>query len=469
MSNFYYEPGLTDTTEAVLDEPLSTETAAAGETKTYEAPAARGKQQSYTLFYYVLIVYLFMYCTRIPELLPEIRAALAMTVIMLAGAMATGKAGDLFQTRLGKILAAFSAWTAICVPLSVWPGGSFEVLKGTVQSALLVGFVIAFATRVKEVKHAMYSIGLAMGTVALLSFSLFSEMSARTGSALESAAPTPGGEERLGLFHSATLADPNTLALYLLIGIPFLWLGVKSGNWMLRILCLALLPGTLVAIVHSASRMAVTLFFVGLLMFLWRASTKERAFVVVGVVVMAAMIIPVLPQATVTRLTTLFKPQTDTFEAKEAAESAQVRWKLLERSLVLTALHPLFGVGPGQFTVAEDLLAKSEGKGMGIWYYTHNAYTQTSSEAGLPALILYIMGLVTANRGLAKLRKAAPTEEVREMAIAARMSLWMVILGGLFLTTGFGGPPFLIMGICVAFKMAVVRQYPSARAVLPAA
>jgi len=462
MSNFYYEPTSSESTQAVLDEPIITETTPSRET-TYEAPAVRIKQQSYALFHYVLLVYLYLYCTRLPELLPQIRLALLMTVIMLAGAVATGKAGDLLQTRLGRILSAFTVWTAICVPMSVWPGGSLDILKGTVLSVLLVGFIIAFACTIKEVKHAMYSIGIAMGSVALLSFSLFSQMTPGTGSALEGQAPTPSGEERLGLFHSATLSDPNTLSLYMLIGLPFLWLGIKNGNWAVRILCLPLLLAALVAIGHSASRMALVLFVIGLLMFLARASMRERAFVLVSVIAMVAMIVPVLPQTTINRFTTFFQTKSESFESREAAESAQARLYLLERSLILTAKHPIFGVGPGQFEVAEDLDAKASGKDRGAWHVTHNAYTQSSSEAGILALILYVMALVTANRGLANLRKRGPTKEVSEMAKAVRLSLWMVILGGLFLTTGFGGPPFMIMGMCVAFKIAVAREYPSAR------
>ena len=91
---------------------------------------------------------------------------------------------------------------------------------------------------------------------------------------------------------------------------------------------------------------------------------------------------------------TLFHPMADLHEAQDAADSAQVRLKLLGRSIQLTAMHPLFGVGPGKFAEAENMLAKSEGKTHGIWYFTHNAYTQTSSEAGMLALILYIMAIV---------------------------------------------------------------------------
>jgi O-antigen ligase len=100
--------------------------------------------------------------------------------------------------------------------------------------------------------------------------------------------------------------------------------------------------------------------------------------------------------------------------------------------------------------------------------YTHNAYTQTSSEAGIVALVLYIMAIVTSYRGLNDIRKRGPTENIREMAKAIQLSMWMVILGGLFLTTGFGGVPFVVMGLAVAFKMAVAAQARRSGAALPA-
>ena len=44
------------------------------------------------------------------------------------------------------------------------------------------------------------------------------------------------------------------------------------------------------------------------------------------------------------------------------------------------------------------------------------------------------------------------------MAKAIQLSMWMVILGGLFLTTGFGGVPFVVMGMAVSFKLSVADQ-----------
>ncbi len=475
MSNFYHDTSYSPAAEAVLDDPISSNVATSKEVAAEEHVAVRPQRQSYALFHYALLVYIFLFCTRLPELFPSIRLALLMSVIMLAGLMATGRGGDLFKTKLGKILTAFAVWTALCVPTSVWMGGSFDVLKGVVQSVLFVAFIIAFARTLPEVRSCLYSLGAAMGTVAVMSLTMFHNAAteATTGlAAFGVAAPPdkPGDTEgRLGLFHSATLQDPNFMSLYLLIGLPFLWLGVKNGSLFTRVLFFLFIPAALVAIGHSASRMALILFVVGLVMFLKSAGSKERAFVLAGTIVMVAVIVPFLPETVTNRFMTLFHPKADTFESKEAADSAAVRLQLLIRSLEITAMHPVFGVGPGQFAVAENNLAKAEGKEHGIWYYTHNAYTQTSSEAGILALVLYIMAIVTSYRGLADIRKRGPTEEIREMAKAMQLSMWMVILGGLFLTTGFGGVPFVILGLAVAFKMAVSSQMKKTNAVVAVA
>ncbi len=462
MSNFYHDTSYSPAAEAVLVEEPAAGLASTREI-TQEAPTVNAPTANYALFHYALLVYIYLFCTRLPELMPSIRAALAMSVIMLAGLMATGKAGDLFRTKLGRILTAFTVWTAICVPFSVWVGGSVETLKGTAQSVLFVACIIAFARTLREVKNCMYVLGAAMGTVAVLSLTMFRNAAADATTGLAAfgveAPPDPAAAgERLGLFQSATLQDPNFMSLYLLVGLPFLWLGAKKGGPFTRVLFLLFMPAVLVAIGHSASRMALILFVIGLVMFLKNATNSERAFVLVGTLVMVCITVPLLPSTVTNRFMTLFRPNADTHESKEAADSAQVRWKLLVRSIEITAKNPVFGVGPGQFAVAENNLAKAEGKTRGIWYYTHNAYTQTSSEAGILALVLYIMAIVAAYRGLADIRKRGPTEEIREMARAMQLSMWMVILGGMFLTTGFGGVPFAIMGLAVSFKLAVAAQ-----------
>ena len=90
-----------------------------------------------------------------------------------------------------------------------------------------------------------------------------------------------------------------------------------------------------------------------------------------------------------TRLTSL----ADSSQAAvEAVESANLRKYLLGRSMTYTMQHPLFGIGPGQFSNVVGKESRSEGR-VGAWMETHNMFTQVSSECGIPALLLFVAGV----------------------------------------------------------------------------
>jgi O-antigen ligase len=451
MSNFYHTT-FSPSTDAILDEPVAQEALAPQKSEEQPVWKTRAAQGKYKLFHYVLLAYLFLYCSRLPELFPKVRASMALTIVLLAGAVATGRGTKIARTKMGKLLIAFTVWTALCVPFSVWVGGSVDQLKTTVQSVLLAAFVIAFVGTVREVRNAMYAIGIAMATVAALSLSTF-----RTNTNLG---------ERLGFGDTSTLRDPNFMSLYILMGLPFVYMGVTRGKGAFRVLCLLMIPVMLVAVVHSASRMALILFLVGLGIFLYRASQKERVAVLLATVLIAGVTLPVLPSSVTSRFTTFFHSSRGE-EASEAAESAQSRWDLLMRSLELTARHPLFGVGPGQFLTGEANLAKEQGRRRGLWHFTHNAYTQVSSESGIVGAVLYIMAIVASYRGLATIRKRGSTLLIREMAKYIQISLWMVIIGGFFLSIGFGGVSFVIMALSVSFQLAAAAQMKSMQPEVP--
>src|SRR5208282_1118084 len=124
------------------------------------------------------------------------------------------------------------------------------------------------------------------------------------------------------------------------------------------------------------------------------------------------------------RLGASVESDVSTLESQSASASQVQRKALLIKSLVVTAQHPLFGVGAGNFQVVS-----------GMWHETHNSYTQMSSEAGLPALILYLMILwrAFANVGEAKQRASAGRDEDGVLwASALRASLLGFVVGSVF-------------------------------------
>jgi O-antigen ligase len=80
----------------------------------------------------------------------------------------------------------------------------------------------------------------------------------------------------------------------------------------------------------------------------------------------------------------------DAAMATSASASTQSRKQLLRHSLIFTIRHPLFGVGPGMFEVADDAYMRDLGFRRGSWLGTHNSYTQVSSELGIPGFLFFV-------------------------------------------------------------------------------
>jgi O-antigen ligase len=138
----------------------------------------------------------------------------------------------------------------------------------------------------------------------------------------------------------------------------------------------------------------------------------------------------------------------ETFSAEDpssstAYTSSQQREQLLWRSIEVTAKHPLFGVGPGNFAIIS-----------GSWHVTHNSYTQMSSEGGIPALIFYVAILWYGFKNLERTRKfASRSREVKLLAGALRASLAGFVVGSLFASYAYQFFPYFL----VAYTTVLLR------------
>jgi len=88
--------------------------------------------------------------------------------------------------------------------------------------------------------------------------------------------------------------------------------------------------------------------------------------------------------------------------------------------LKLTATHPIFGVGPGQFESVTQ-----------TWFLTHNTYTQLSSEVGIPGIILFLLILRRVFRNLKDVLKTErfrrdPQVEIFSSALWASFAGYLV-------------------------------------------
>ncbi len=149
---------------------------------------------------------------------------------------------------------------------------------------------------------------------------------------------------------------------------------------------------------------------------------------------------------------------------QEADESEEFRDQLFHKSLVYTLQHPIFGVGPDQFSNYESNAHDKEAKS--LWHPTHCSWTQVSSECGIPALIFYVCGLGSAALLVNRAYRAAHQRGYTDMANACLCYLLSMVgfyVAITFLSNAytFYGP-FLI-GFAGPLSFVIKRQLSAKR------
>jgi O-antigen ligase len=94
------------------------------------------------------------------------------------------------------------------------------------------------------------------------------------------------------------------------------------------------------------------------------------------------------------RLSVIWNGSANTAEAAEALQSSAARQYTLTTSIRYTFEHPLFGVGPQEFSLYEGGHEQMIGT-HGYWHETHNTYTEVSAECGIPGFIFFTGGIVS--------------------------------------------------------------------------
>ena len=117
----------------------------------------------YKPFHYLLLIYLFFYCSRIAELIPYAPYRHGSATYFADWHDHDRRVKSILRMPLGKILIAFTAWITICVPFSVWRGGSFRIFLIVLQALVLVAFMAAFIRTIPDCLRVMYTVALGDG------------------------------------------------------------------------------------------------------------------------------------------------------------------------------------------------------------------------------------------------------------------------------------------------------------------
>jgi O-antigen ligase len=292
------------------------------------------------------------------------------------GVMLTGGVGRTLRHSPAKFWMLFFACMVLSTPFSTWKGNSFARVMDYARFSLPLMFVIAgLAVTWNNVRAFFYAIGGA-ALIVLTASRLF----------------TTSDDGRITLAASGSIGNSNDLASHLVLVLPFLVFIATDPRRkaLIRIPLLLATAYGIYVIFGTASRGAMIAFGAMFLVVIWRASMTQRVAAIVLAFLLVGAVPLLLPSTTVSRLSTLFGT-----DESEADESQRSRSYLFRQSLVFTFEHPLFGVGPDQFGNYEGKTRFLEGE-HGEWHATHCAYTQVSSECGIPALVFFLAGIVSA-------------------------------------------------------------------------
>lgn len=404
----------------------------------------------------LLVIFVFFIFSAVMELiplLPKMRPQLILGGLGLLAVFGTGQFVRVLSTPIGRSIAIFTAWFIACIPFGAWPGGSFTVLsevwyKSALTYLLTAGLVTTLPQANRLYHTIAYGVGI-LGTLALLKNDRL-----------------PDG--RLGLFNTR-YQNSNELAWTLLVGLAFVGFLYLQGTRVQKVIAaLAALP-ILLAMSRTGSRAAMLGTGILVVVVLKQAKRATRNKLMVGLPIVLLAVLILLPSGLRTRFTTLFgsydfeKSKTDTSERLrvEAIGSFEARKQLLIDSIKVTMRHPLLGVGPGNFSVAQDELAQAGGE-RSSWQVTHNTYTQLSSEMGVPGLIMFLVLLFNVFKVLNSIiqtRHSGQTwQNLRLLALTLRAALIVFLPVAFFDSLAYSTEVPILAGLATVLGFLAKKQ-----------
>jgi O-antigen ligase len=348
------------------------------------------------------------------------------------------------RTKAGKLWIVLLVWMVLCIPSSVWPGGSVEVLKSYIPRAHLMFFMIcAFALTLRQCRTLMYA-NIAGGFIMLLTCIVFGGLQVETG--------------RFCILGSLYYENPNDLALQLVVFIGCFAFLLFNRSWVLRALGGSAIILTAWFLLKTASRGAFVACMVLLVIaFIFTKSKLKMILLILPI----ALLIPLVSTDVLHRLVLIVaSPETEPIHSESESEdigSQTERQHLLWLSIQTTLKHPIFGVGPGMFIEATSGLDQKHGihsPALG----THNAYTQVSSECGIPGLVFFLGVIVISIRKMLKLYKQTTgipeLSDISSLAYSVFLSCVGFAVAAFFYHVTYTGFVSLFAGMAMAIWMA---------------
>ena len=278
-----------------------------------------------------------------------------------------------------KLMTIFWALGLFFAPVAASPSDSFNVLFDP-----LIKILIVFALQITLIDtRSRYRAMLGVMVFCQILYSVSSISTFMSGGFSENQS-----------FHARIsgwgeyLSNPNDIACLLALMAPLsVILALSQRGWKrwLLFFCVAVAA---VAILCTYSRSGFLALIASSGLLVWKATRGRRLTILLPVTVLAAVLLVAAPGKYMTRLSTIFNPETD------PTNSAQERQEHMKRAMDLAIRRPIVGVGIGNF----HIYAINEMR-------AHNAFLETAAELGVFGLIAFLLIIFAPLRSLIRIER----------------------------------------------------------------
>ncbi len=335
-----------------------------------------------------------------------------------------------------KVLLLLLGQMILCIPFAAWRGGAYDTVINKFSKGVIVAILIYMvSTSVNEVRKLL---AIQAGTIAAVTvvsvFIHHTEYGRLTG------------------IQKGILENPNDLAINIAINFPlcvaFFFAAKKP---LAKVFWGVSLIFMLWGVVATYSRSGLIAMVVTVAICIWEFGIRGKRTALLVSAVLIGMIGIGVVVVTPNYLIRIESMALGNIEGSGDRGSLEARKELLRESVRLMVRHPIFGVGPGNFS-SYTL----------TWRVAHNTYTELGAEAGVPAVFLFLLMLGLTLRKIRRVRKLPgyeSSEDIRLWTSALWAAMAAYMAGALFASTEYNLFPYFMVGyICAVYQIASVPQ-----------
>jgi O-antigen ligase len=395
-----------------------------------QAVAAQGRRP---FVYGALVAFSALYYYRPEDFIPGLDyipmakiAGIIGAVALIVGMMGGGNSK---VPRAVMYLWLLLLQMALCVPFALWRGGAFTTVFEKFDKGVIVAMLISMAVvTMRELRRLLW---IQVSAVALVTIFSILLRHFRDG--------------RLEGIQKSILENPNDLAINIAISFPLGMAfmlharGFKKLVWGIALVFMAL------GVVLTYSRSGLMALILSLVICVWEYGIKGKRRYIVVITAVALVVGMGAALSTAQYRTRVESIVMGNIEGSGDKGSLDARKALLKKSVMTALTHPLVGVGPGCFVLVDE-----------GWVVAHNTYTELAAEAGIPALILFLLAIGAALKNISQVRKSPHYRDDPEFRLFTQ-ALWAGIvaylMGACFASTEYNLYPYFM----VAYTCAMVR------------